>query len=131
MAKGYWVVTQNNIPDKTKYSAYAEVAKVTLKEFSGKIIIAGSTEIGIEDGSIGLRTIVVELNAYETALAAYHDSKANKEYSGSIASSFFTLLLRFPIFISNPLFFMLSFLNRMIRKAYMLHLSFTQQNYKD
>ena len=65
------------------------------------------------------------------ALAAYHDSKANKEYSGSIASSFFTLLLRFPIFISNPIFFMLSFLNRMIRKAYMLHLSFTQQNYKD
>ena len=65
------------------------------------------------------------------ALAAYHDSKANKENSGSIASLFFTLLLRFPKFISNPLFFTLSFLNRMIRKAYMLHLSFTQQNYKD
>ena len=74
MAKGYWVVTQNNIPDQTKYSAYAKAAKVTLEEFSGKIIIAGSTEIGIEDGSIGLRTIVVELNAYETALAAYHDT---------------------------------------------------------
>ena len=65
------------------------------------------------------------------ALAAYLDSKANKEYSGSITSFFFTLLLRFPKFISNPLFFLFSFLNKLIRKAYMLHLSFTQQNYKD
>ena len=65
------------------------------------------------------------------ALAAYLDSKVNKEYSGSIASSFFTLLLRFPKFISSPLFFTISFLNRLARKTYMLNLSFTKQNYKD
>ena len=91
MAKGYWVVTQNNIPDQTKYSAYAKAAKVTLEEFSGKIIIAGSTEIGIEDGSKGLRTVVVEFDAYETALAAYHSSsyqKAIMELSGTLKRDF-------------------------------------------
>ena len=78
MAKGYWVVTQNNIPNQTKYSAYAKAAKVTLQELSGKIIIAGSTETGIEDGSIWLQTVVVEFDAYETALAAYHGSSYQK-----------------------------------------------------
>ena len=37
MSKGYWVVTQNNIPDQTKYSAYAKAAKVTLEELMVKL----------------------------------------------------------------------------------------------
>jgi uncharacterized protein (DUF1330 family) len=91
MSKGYWVVTQNNIPDQTKYSAYAKAAKVTLEEFNGKIIIAGSTEIGIEDGLMGLRTVVVEFDTYETALTAYNSSSYQRaiiELHGTLKRNF-------------------------------------------
>jgi len=47
--------------------------------------------MGIEDGSIGLRTVVVEFDAYETALAAYHSSsyqKAVMELCGTLKRDF-------------------------------------------
>ena len=91
MSKGYWVVTQNNIPDQTKYYAYAKAAKVTLEEFNGKIIIAGSTEIGIEDGLMGLRTVVVDFDTYETALTAYNSSSYQRaiiELHGTLKRNF-------------------------------------------
>ena len=91
MAKGYWIATQNNIPELNKYSAYAKAAKVTLNEFNGKIVIAGSTETGIEDGSIGLRSVIVEFDTYETALAAYNSAsyqKAIMELDGTLKRDF-------------------------------------------
>ena len=57
-------------------------------------------------------------------LIACSDSKENKEYSGSMTSSFFTFLLCLPKLISNPLFFVISIFNKLMRKAYMLHYSF-------
>ena len=88
MAKGYWIATQNNIPEPNKYSAYA---KVPLNEFNGKIVIAGSTETGIEDGLIGLRSVIVEFDTYETALAAYNSAsyqKAIMELDGTLKRDF-------------------------------------------
>ena len=88
MAKGYWIAMQNNIPEPNKYSAYA---KVTLNEFNGKIVIAGSTETGIEDGLIGLRSVIVEFDTYETALAAYNSAsyqKAIMELDGTLKRDF-------------------------------------------
>ncbi len=64
-------------------------------------------------------------------LIACSDSKENKEYSGSMTSSFFTFLLCLPKLISNPLFFVISIFNKLMRKAYMLHYSFFKKNYKD
>ena len=91
MAKGYWIATQNNIPEPNKYSAYAKAAKVTLNEFNGKIVIAVSTETRIEDGSIGLRSVIVEFDTYETALAAYNSAsyqKAIMELDGTLKRDF-------------------------------------------
>tara|TARA_Y100001935_G_scaffold253320_1_gene259244 strand:+ start:1546 stop:2634 length:1089 start_codon:yes stop_codon:yes gene_type:complete len=61
------------------------------------------------------------------ALAAYLDSKANKEYSGSMASYFFTLLLRLPGYVSKPLFYIISTLNKLIRKMYAAFLFFQKK----
>ena len=57
-------------------------------------------------------------------MGAYLDSKNKNENSGSIISFLFKFLLVFPRFISNPIFYLLSFFNKLMRKAYMLNLYF-------
>ena len=64
------------------------------------------------------------------ALDGYKESKEDNEYSGSMASYFFTLLLRLPKYISKPLFYITSTLNKLIRKMYAAFLFF-QKNYKN
>ena len=67
------------------------LSKNFIKKFNGKIIIAGSTEIGIEDGLMDLRTVVVEFDTYETALAAYNSAsyqKAIMELDGTLKRDF-------------------------------------------
>ncbi|MAY91235.1 MAG: hypothetical protein CMN00_08725 [Rickettsiales bacterium] len=64
-------------------------------------------------------------------MTAYLDSKNKNENSGSTTASFFKLLLRLPGFIANPLFFILSSINKLIRMAYMMKLTLVQKNYKD
>ena len=65
------------------------------------------------------------------AMAAYLDSRSKNENSGSKTSSFFKLLLRLPGHIANPLFFIVSNINKLIRMAYMIKLMLVQKNYKD
>ena len=48
--------------------------------------------------------------------------KESGEYSGSIISFLFKLLIILPRFISNPIFYLLRFSNKLMRKAYMLNL---------
>ena len=72
MVKGYWIGTQLNIPDQNLYATYAKLAKTTLEEFNGRIVIAGNNEESFKDGEAGLRTVVIEFDSYETAVAAYN-----------------------------------------------------------
>jgi glycosyltransferase involved in cell wall biosynthesis len=68
-----------------------------------------------------------DTNVRDEALAAYYDSKDSGEYSGSIISYFFTLLLYAPKFISYPLFIFTSFFNRVVRKFYIEYVIRTQK----
>ncbi len=83
MVKGYWIVTQQNIPDQNLYATYAKLAKATLDEFNGRIVIAGNNEESYEDNEVGLRTVVIEFDSYETAVAAYN-SRSYKTAMGSL-----------------------------------------------
>ena len=83
MAKGYWIVTQQNIPDQDLYATYAKLAKTTIEEFNGRIVIAGNNEESYEDSKVGLRTVVIEIDKYETAVAAYN-SRSYKKAMGSL-----------------------------------------------
>jgi len=60
-------------------------------------------------------------------MKAYQDSRNNNENSGSNISSFFRLLFRLPAFLANPLFFIVSKANKLIRKAYMMKLILVQK----
>jgi len=64
------------------------------------------------------------------AMAAYTDSINKNENSGSKTSSFFKLLIILPRFIANPLFFIVSNINKLIRMAYMIKLTLFKNNQK-
>ncbi len=64
-------------------------------------------------------------------MTAYLDSRNKNENSGSKTSSFFKLLLRLPGYIANPIFFLVSNINKLIRMAYMMKLILVQKIYKD
>jgi hypothetical protein len=64
-------------------------------------------------------------------MAAYLDSKNKNENSGSKSSSFFKFILRLPRYLANPLFLIVSSINKLIRKAYMMKLILVQKNYND
>lgn len=67
------------------------------------------------------------VNIKDEALSGFHDSKDSGEYSGSIVSFLFKLLIILPRFISNPIFYLLRFSNKLMRKAYMLNLHIFQK----
>lgn len=58
----------------------------------------------------------------DEAIAGIYDSKENKEYSGSLTACFFEMLLRYPRYISNLIMIIVSTLNRIFRKIYILYL---------
>jgi hypothetical protein len=60
-------------------------------------------------------------------MKAYLDSINKNENSVSKSSSFFKFILRLPRYLANPLFFIVSNLNKLIRKAYMMKLIFVQK----
>ena len=64
------------------YATYAKLAKATLDEFNGRIVIAGNNEES-EDNEVDLRTVVIEFDSYETAVAAYN-SRSYKTAMGSL-----------------------------------------------
>ena len=64
----------------------------------------------------------------DEAKAAYIDSVKKNENSGSKTSYLFKLLLTLPSFIANPLFFIVSRINILVRKAYMIKLTLFQNN---
>ena len=65
------------------------------------------------------------------AMMAYIDSRKKNENSGSKTSSFFTLLLKLPIYLANPIFFIVSSMNKLIRKAYLMKLILVHKKFKD
>ena len=58
----------------------------------------------------------------DEALAGYYDSKENKEYSGSLTARFFKMLLHYPRYITDLIMIIVSTLNKIFRKIYILHL---------
>ena len=88
------------------------IGKLNYLEFHYGRIINSHKDVIIPDNT----------NERDEALSGFFDSKENGEYSGSIVSFLFKLLLVLPRFISNPIFYLLSFFNKLMRKAYMLNL---------
>ena len=60
-------------------------------------------------------------------LAGYNDSKKHEQFSGTLTSYLFIILLSLPKIISNLLFMFISTLNRLMRKIYLFHLTYIKE----
>ncbi|HWD78686.1 MAG TPA: DUF1330 domain-containing protein [Kribbella sp.] len=74
MPKGYWVSAYTTISDPEKLAAYNELARAAVQAAGGRTLIRGGRVVA-HDGGIAERTVVVEFDSFEQAVAA-RDSEA-------------------------------------------------------
>ncbi|MEU4338446.1 DUF1330 domain-containing protein [Micromonospora lupini] len=77
MAKGYWVSAYRTIFDPEKLAAYNELAAPAVKAGGGRVL-ARDGRVVAHDAGIAGRTILIEFDSFEQAVAA-HASAAYQE----------------------------------------------------
>jgi uncharacterized protein (DUF1330 family) len=75
MAKAYWVVIYHAIKNPEALAAYAKIAAPAVQAAGGRFIVRGTAAKAYEGGKEELRTVVVEFDSLEKAIAA-HDGTA-------------------------------------------------------
>lgn len=71
MKKGYWVVAYRSISDESALKAYAALAGPAVQSFGGRYLVRGGSQIQAHGAGLAMRTIVVEFNSYDVALATH------------------------------------------------------------
>ena len=77
MAKAYWIATYRSVSNPEALAAYAKLALPAIQAGGGKFIARG-LPVATREAGLTQRTVVVEFDSVEQALAAY-DSPAYKE----------------------------------------------------
>jgi len=85
MKKGYWVVAYRSISDESATKAYGVLAVPAFESFGGRPLVRASTNIHPHEAGLQQRTVIVEFNSYEIALAAY-ESEAYKKALQALGS---------------------------------------------
>ena len=75
MKKGYWVVAYRSIADDSAVKSYGELARPAVESFGGRFLTRSTSQIQTHEAGLPLRTIVIEFDSYDMALAA-HESEA-------------------------------------------------------
>ena len=75
MKKGYWVVAYRSISDESAVKAYSALAVPAIQSFGGRFLTGFTSQVQAHEAGLQQRTIVVEFDSYDIALAA-HKSEA-------------------------------------------------------
>ena len=70
MKKGYWVNAYRSISDEAALKAYGELAVPAIQQFGGRFLTSGASQVEAHEAGLAQRTIIVEFDSYEIALAA-------------------------------------------------------------
>ena len=70
MPKGYMISAHRSSADPDKAAAYRKIAVPALKKHGGKFLAGGGQVIAKENG-IAERTILIEFESFQSAIAAY------------------------------------------------------------
>ena len=70
MSKGYWVVVYRSISDESAVKAYAALAGPAIQSFGGRSLTKAASQVQAYEAGLQQRTIVVEFDSYDIALAA-------------------------------------------------------------
>ncbi len=70
MKKGYWVNAYRSISDESAVKAYSALAIPAIEAFGGRVLTTSASRVEANEAGIKQRTILVEFDSYEIALAA-------------------------------------------------------------
>ena len=76
MAKGYWIAT-GEVNDIKAYKKYVEANAQPFKQYGAKFLVRGG-EGEVKEGAFKSRTVVLEFNTYENAIACYESPTYQK-----------------------------------------------------
>jgi uncharacterized protein (DUF1330 family) len=85
MKKGYWVVVYRSISDESAVKAYGALALPAVESFGGRFVTRSTSQIQTHEAGLRQRTILVEFDSYEIALAA-HESEAYQKALQALGS---------------------------------------------
>jgi uncharacterized protein (DUF1330 family) len=85
MKKGYWVVAYRSISDESAVKAYGALALPAVESFGGRFLTRSTSQIQTYEAGLQQRTILVEFDSYEIALAA-HESEAYQKALQALGS---------------------------------------------
>lgn len=80
MAKGYWVSAYRTIADPEKLAAYNKLAGPAVRAAGGRLL-ARDGQVVAHDAGIAGRTILIEFDSFEQAVAA----RASAAYQEALA----------------------------------------------
>lgn len=83
MAKGYWVSAYRQIHDQEKLTAYSKLAGPAIEAAGGRFLTRAG-QVQAHDAGRPLRTVVVEFDSFEAAVAA-HETPAYQEALAALA----------------------------------------------
>src|SRR5215472_10015631 len=70
MKKGYWVVAYKSISDESAVKAYGQLALPAVESFGGRFLTMSRSQIQAHEAGLQQRTVLVEFDSYDIALAA-------------------------------------------------------------
>ena len=85
MKRGYWVVAYRSISDESSVKAYGALALPAVESFGGRFLTRSTSQIQTHEAGLQQRTILVEFDSYEIALAA-HESDAYQKALQALGS---------------------------------------------
>ncbi|MGA2431099.1 MAG: DUF1330 domain-containing protein [Candidatus Acidiferrum sp.] len=85
MKKGYWVVAYRSISDESALKAYGALAVPAVQSFGGRLLTGSTSQVQAHEAGLQLRTVIVEFDSYDIALAA-HESEAYKKALQALSS---------------------------------------------
>ena len=85
MKKGYWVVVYRSVSDESAVKAYGALALLAVESFGGRFLTRSTSQLQALEAGLELRTILVEFDSYEIALAA-HASEAYRKALQALGS---------------------------------------------
>ena len=81
MSKGYWVVAYRSISDESAVKAYAALAGPALQSLGGRALTKSTSRVLMHEAGLRQRTIIIEFDSYEIALAAYESEAYQRALS--------------------------------------------------
>jgi uncharacterized protein (DUF1330 family) len=85
MKRGYWVVAYRSISDESAVNAYAALAVPAVQSFGGRFLTGSTSQVHAHEAGLQQRTIIVEFDSYDIALAA-HESEGYQKALQALGS---------------------------------------------